>query len=89
MVRYVFCLGKFLSFFFKKNFGGHMSLYGATDTPVLDLWSNALNSYFSLNENVLQFSNIDAGRRDKFEITMRCSLIVDKMLLMLLNATIT
>ena len=26
------------SFFFKKNFVGHMSICGATDTPVLDFW---------------------------------------------------
>ena len=24
--------------FYKKKFGGHMSFYGATDTPILDFW---------------------------------------------------
>ena len=33
----IFSSGTFW-FFLKKNFVGHMSIFGATDTPVLDFW---------------------------------------------------
>ena len=37
-LSHVFKIESWFVLFFKKNFGGQMSFYGAIDTPVLDFW---------------------------------------------------